>query len=71
MKCRSKDVKAAFDKIPIVELFEDQELEFEAIAQLGIGKEHAKWQASVVGYTNVPSISIDAKKCKGDKKWKV
>jgi DNA-directed RNA polymerase subunit D len=50
LKIKAKDVKPVFDKIPIVELFEDEELQFEAIAQLGLGKEHAKWQAAVVGY---------------------
>ncbi|MEM5766378.1 MAG: DNA-directed RNA polymerase subunit D [Candidatus Aenigmatarchaeota archaeon] len=50
LKSKAKDVKPVFDKIPIVELFEDEELQFEAIAQLGLGKEHVKWQAAVVGY---------------------
>ncbi len=44
------DVYPVFGKIPIVELFEGEELQFEAIAQLGLGKDHAKWQAAVVGY---------------------
>jgi DNA-directed RNA polymerase subunit D len=65
LKSRAKDVKPVFGKIPIVELFEDEELQFEAIAQLGLGKEHAKWQAAVVGYNyeddkfvfNVESVS--------------
>jgi len=65
MKSKAKDVQPVFDKIPLVELFEGQELQFEAIAQLGIGRNHAKWQAAVVGYKysgddfifNVESVS--------------
>lgn len=53
-----KKVKPVYDKIPIVELTKDQELEFEATAELGLGKDHAKWQASVVGYRAIPKITI-------------
>jgi len=66
LKSRSKDIKPVFDKIPIVELIEKQELEFEAICQLGVGKEHVKWQAAIVGYKNAPKITIDSKKCKAE-----
>jgi len=45
-----KKVNPFFDKIPISELMEGQELQLETIAQIGIGKEHAKWQGAVVGY---------------------
>jgi len=65
LKSKAKDVAPVFEKIPIVELFEDDELQFEAIAQLGFGKDHAKWQAAIVGYKydkdvfifNVESVS--------------
>ncbi len=50
LKSSDDKVKPAYDNIPIVELFEDQELEFEATTQLGLGKDHAKWQGAVVGY---------------------
>jgi len=50
---KAKDVVPVFSKVPIVELFGDQEIEFEAIATLGIGKDHTKWQSAVVGYTNL------------------
>ncbi len=45
-----KKVKPVYDKIPITELMENQDLEFEATAELGLGKEHAKWQGAIVGY---------------------
>jgi DNA-directed RNA polymerase subunit D len=67
LKSKNKDVYPVFDNIPIIELFENEELELEAIAQLGFGKEHAKWQASLASYKNMPSISIDVRKCKGEK----
>ncbi|MEM7826120.1 MAG: DNA-directed RNA polymerase subunit D [Candidatus Aenigmatarchaeota archaeon] len=65
LKSSARDVKPVFGKIPIVELFEGEELQFEAIAQLGLGKEHPKWQGAVVGYNyqddefvfNVESVS--------------
>lgn len=51
MKSTAKDVKPLYDKIPIVELFENEELQFEAAAQLGAGRDHVKWQGAVVGYS--------------------
>lgn len=53
-----KKVKPVYDKIPITELTEGQELKFEAIAELGLGKNHAKWQAAIVGYRAIPKITI-------------
>ncbi len=54
LKSEAEDVKPRFEKIPIVELFEGEELKLEATAQLGTGREHAKWQGAVVGYRNLP-----------------
>jgi len=56
---------APVDKnIPIVKLGEGQALLIYAIAVLGRGKEHAKWQAAqAVGYKYYPEINIDTKLC--------
>jgi DNA-directed RNA polymerase subunit D len=40
----------------IIELLDGQRLKFEAIAQLGFGREHIKWQAANVGYKYAPSV---------------
>lgn len=52
------EVKATDPDIPIVELLENQGLKLVATAQLGFGTEHAKWQASVVGYQNAPIVKV-------------
>jgi len=66
MKSKAKDVQPVFNKIPIVELFEGEELQLEAIAQLGYGKKHIKWQAAVVGYRNPQTVTIETKKLEGE-----
>lgn len=53
------DVKPSDPEIPVVQLLENQRLKLTAVAQLGFGKEHAKWQASVVGYQNIPSVRVN------------
>ncbi len=58
LKSTAKDVKPAFDNIPITELFEGQDIEFEATAQLGFGKDHVKWQGAVVGYKNKANVIV-------------
>ena len=51
------------DKIPIVELFNDQRLILEVEAILGRGKTRAKWQAvQAPGYKFMPTINFDKKK---------
>jgi DNA-directed RNA polymerase subunit D len=61
LESEAEDVKPVFDKIPIVELFEGEKLELEATAQLGVGRDHVKWQAAVVGYKNKPKKEISRK----------
>lgn len=45
-----KEVVPADSNIPIVDLLENQTVKLTALAQLGFGREHAKWQAATVGY---------------------
>jgi DNA-directed RNA polymerase subunit D len=53
------------DLIPLVKLDKNQALLIYATAELGRGKDHAKWQAaSGIGYKNFPIINIDQKLCK-------
>ena len=56
--------KIKYKNIPIIKLNENQAILLSAIAILGTGKEHAKWQStSGVGYTYYPSIMINNDKC--------
>lgn len=57
---KSKDpaIKAAFAETPIVKLLKGQELEFEAVAVLGQGKDHVKWSPGHVHYRYYPVIDI-------------
>jgi DNA-directed RNA polymerase subunit D len=52
-------------EIPIVELLENQSIKLVAVAQLGFGRDHAKWQASIAGYKNLPAVRLtrDDNKC--------
>jgi DNA-directed RNA polymerase subunit D len=69
----SKDMKSAdaetakplFDDVPIAELFEDQRLKAEATAKLGVGKDHAKWQAARAWYGYLPTVEQKSKVTNG------
>ncbi|HLD39167.1 MAG TPA: DNA-directed RNA polymerase subunit D [archaeon] len=62
MKSTDESVQPVDRDIPIIELLENQRIKFEAVAQLGLGTEHIKWQASNVGYQYVPTVKINAEK---------
>ncbi|OYT58292.1 MAG: DNA-directed RNA polymerase subunit D [Candidatus Aenigmatarchaeota archaeon] len=63
LKSNEDSVKPTNPNIPVVELLEGRELKLQAVASLGIGKNHAKHQAAVVGYQYLPRIRIDKDKC--------
>jgi len=50
MKSTDETVKPTDDHFPIVELLEGQNLKLDAIAQLGKGEDHTKWQAAIAAY---------------------
>src|SRR3989344_298872 len=63
MKIKDPKIKPMHPKTPIVKLLKGQELEFEATAKLGQGKQHMKWGSCSAWYKHKPLIEIDEKKC--------
>ena len=60
----NEGVEPISSTIPIVKLGPNQALELECMAQLGKGKEHAKWQpVSAMGYQVFPIPKINKDKC--------
>lgn len=50
-------VRPADEKIPIVELKDGQRVMLEAIAHVGYGRDHVRWQAGVAcGYKHIPTV---------------
>jgi len=61
-------LKPVDQDIPIVKLGEGQALLVYATAQLGFGREHAKWQVTqAVGYKYKPVVKVDNKKMDPEK----
>ncbi len=59
------EIRFAFDNIPVIELFKGQQLMLEAVARLGRGKEHSKFQpVSLCVYKIIPEIEI-SEECNG------
>lgn len=58
IKSKDPKVKPIYPEMPLVKLFENQELEIEMTAVLGYGKEHVKWSAGHVHYKQAPHIRI-------------
>ena len=65
MKSTDEEVKPVSNSIPIIKLEEGQRLELTAIARLGLGKEHAKWQPCIAAYKYMPIFELDEETCDG------
>jgi DNA-directed RNA polymerase subunit D len=60
LSCSDSKIKPVYDTIPLLDLEENQDVELEAIAKLGIGKEHAKWMPTTVCvYKQYPEITFN------------
>lgn len=62
IKTKDPKIKPVFPKMPIVKLLKGQELEFEAHAVLGIGRDHMKWAPALAFYRYFPTVEI-VKQC--------
>jgi DNA-directed RNA polymerase subunit D len=63
LRSSDEEVKPVSDSIPIVDLEKGQRLEFTAIARLGLGRDHAKWQPGIAAYKYMPVLEFDKKAC--------
>ena len=64
LQSQDPDVVPVHDTIPLLKLKEGQEVELIAVAKLGIGLEHSKWQPTTsCAYKYYPKITIDSDKC--------
>ena len=58
--CSDSKIKPVYDTIPLLKLKEGEEVNLEAVAKLGIGKEHAKWvPTTVCAYKQYPEITFN------------
>lgn len=58
-QCADPSVKPVFGKMPLVKLAEAQELEFEATAIMGKGKDHSKWIPGIATYFEKADFKVN------------
>jgi len=58
MKSSNRDARPTSPDFPIVQLLKGQSIRFKAIARLGKGEEHAKWQAAIATYQYYPELEV-------------
>jgi len=61
IKSKDPKIKPVYQKTPIVKLLKGQDIELEASAVLGKGKEHIKWSPCVAYYKYKPAIELTNK----------
>lgn len=61
MKSSNKAVQPTSPKFPIVELLKGHNVKFEAVAEIGTGAQHSKWQAANASYQFWPEVKLDGK----------
>jgi DNA-directed RNA polymerase subunit D len=59
LKSKDPKVKPVNPKTPIVKLLKGQELELEATAVLGVGKDHVKFAPCLAWYTYKPKVTVN------------
>lgn len=58
-KSSNKEVKPVEPDMIVAELLDGQKIKLEAIARLGKGSEHAKWQAANASYQTFPVVEVN------------
>jgi len=58
MKSSNREVKPVSPDFPIAELLKGHTMKFEAVARLGLGIKHGKFQAANVAYQYMPQIKL-------------
>ncbi len=61
LKPKDPKIVPVYPEMPIVHLLKGQDIELQAVAVLGTGKEHSKWAPAHVWYTYEPQLTIDNK----------
>lgn len=64
MKSSNRAVKPTDPRFPIAELIKGNRVKLNAVARMGRGKDHARWQAANVGYQYYPEMA-EASSTKG------